>query len=379
MTTQPLALEGQPTTASSEPRARGVAYLSALDGMRGVAAYIVLCYHVVIFFTLNWGPLAQTWFAPHAYLAVDCFFVMSGFVMAHAFDDKLKAGMTRGDFALHRLLRLYPLVLAGVVVGAVSLISYAVMTPGVPALAIAQAIAAGAFLVPTDALARFKVYDFPVNIVFWSLSYEAILCLGYAVFARYLTGWRMLAALIVAAGLIVFLATGKAGLDIGFQLGQYGPAFGRVIFPFLMGIYLRRLPAFTPERLRIGYLGIPLLVILLVNPFPASGVYDAVSVLVIIPLLVWMAAGARGIAPLDRFAATSGALSYPIYALHFPIVVMASNLSKKLHLSAGLNIAVALACIVTALAAAGVAYVAYDKPVRSWLRKRLPFSQPKWA
>ncbi len=379
MTTQPLALEGQPTTASSEPRARGVAYLTALDGMRGVAAYIVLCYHVVIFFTLSWGPLAQTWFAPHAYLAVDCFFVMSGFVMAHAFDDKLKSGMTRGDFALHRFLRLYPLVLAGVVVGAVSLITYAIMTPGVPPLAVAQAIVTGALLLPTEALARFKVYDFPVNIVFWSLSYEVVLCLGYAVVARYLTGWRMITALIVAAGFVIFLASGKAGLDIGFQVGQYGPAFGRVIFPFLMGIYLRRLPAFVPGKLRIGYLSIPLLVVLLVNPFPTSGIYDAVSVLIIIPLLVWMAASARGIATLDRFATTSGALSYPIYALHFPIVVMASNLSKKLHLSAELNITLAVVCIVTALAAAAAAYVGYDKPVRRWLRKRLPFSQPKWA
>lgn len=379
MDSLPLSLEAPLTTAASEPRARGVAYLTALDGMRGVAAYIVLCAHVVSFFTLTWGPLTETWFGSHAYLAVDCFFVMSGFVMAHAFDDKLKAGMTLGDFVLHRFLRLYPLVLAGVAIGAISLIGFAVLTPGVPVLNLIQAIVAGAFLWPTDALSRFKPYNFPINIAFWSLSFEIILCLGYAAFARFLTGWRMIAALIASAAAVIFVAWSQTGLNIGFRLGEYAPAFGRVIFPFLMGIFLRRLPAFKPQTLRIGYLAIPLLILVLVNPLPASGLYDTTASLVVIPLLVWMAASARGVASLDRFAASSGAVSYPLYALHFPIVVIAANISKKLGLDTESNTALAIGCIVVALIVAAVAYVTYDKPVRAWLRKRLPFSQPKWS
>ncbi len=375
-TTASLALAAAPTVADSEPRARGVAYLTALDGMRGLAAYIVLNYHVVVFFTLSW---AQAWFAPHAYLAVDCFFVMSGFVMAHAFDDKLKAGMTLRDFALHRLLRLYPLILAGVAFGAVSVIGFCLVTPGVPKLAVVEAIASGAVLLPTDALARFKPYDFPVNIVFWSLAYEVILCLGYAVIARFLTGWRMIAALVVAASGVLYLATSKQGMDIGFRLGDFGPGFGRVVYPFLMGIFLRRLPAFTPQRNAWGYLAIPLIGLVLVNPIPASGLYDAVASLTVIPFLVWLAATARGMAPFDRLAAWAGTLSYPVYALHFPIVVILANLGKKLALDEEKTIGLALVCIVVSLGLAWLTYVVYDKPVRAWLRKRLPFSSPKWA
>ena len=361
---------------ATEPRARGVAYLTALDGMRGLAAFIVLSAHVAVFFSL---PVTMAWLGPHAYLAVDCFFVMSGFVMAHAFDAKLQAGMTVRDFALHRFLRLYPLVLAGVVFGAVSLLGYCATTPGVPRVAVAEAIASGALLVPTDALARYKPYDFPVNIAFWSLSFEVLLCLGYALVARFLTGWRMVAALIVSACGIVYLGEQKAGLDIGFRVGEYGPAFCRVVYPFLMGIFLRRLPAFAPERTNLGYLALPLLLLLLVNPLPMNGVYDAVAVIAGIPLLVWMAATARGMPRFDRFAAGAGALSYPLYALHFPIVVMLANIGKKLQVDAVENLLLAVAGILISLSVAALVFTLYDKPARAWLRKHLPFSSPKWS
>ncbi len=374
--TVPLALNTAPKAADSEPRARGVAYLTALDGMRGLAAYLVLNYHVVIFFTVSW---AQAWVVPHGYLAVDCFFVMSGFVMAHAFDDKLKAGMTLRDFALHRFLRLYPLILAGVAFGAVSVIGFCLVTPGVPKLAAIEAIAAGAVLLPTDALARFKPYDFPVNIAFWSLSYEVILCIGYAVVARFLTGWRMIAALVVAGSAVLYLATSKQGMDIGFRLGDFGPGFGRVVYPFLMGIFLRRLPTFTPQRNAWGYIAIPLIGLVLVNPIPAGGLYDLVASIAVIPFLVWLAATARGIAPFDRVAAWAGTLSYPLYALHFPIVVVMANLGKKLALDEDQTAWLGLGCIVVSLGLAALTYIIYDKPVRAWLRKRLPFSSPKWS
>jgi len=374
----PLAVAAPPDVAAAEPRARGVAYLTVLDGLRGLAAYIVLNGHIVVFFSLNWGLLSPAWFG-HSYLAVDCFFTMSGFVMAHAFDDKLKAGMTVRDFALHRFLRLYPLILAGVALGAVSLVGYALMTPGVPILATLDAIASGALLLPTAALAKFKAYNFPVNIAFWSLSYEILLCCGYAAVARFLTGWRMIAALSISALGVVYLAGQKDGLDIGFRLGEFVPAFGRVVYPFLMGIFLRRLPTFAPQRAQYGYLAIPLLLVLLVNPVPATGGYDLLASLAVIPILVWLAASARQVPALDRFAASAGALSYPLYALHFPVVVILSNLDKKLGLDEGQTRMLAIGCIIICLSVATLTYTLYDQPVRTWLRKRLPFSSPKWA
>ena len=89
-----------------------------LDGLRGVAALLVVLFHV--FECFDWSP------APHGYLAVDFFFVLSGFVIGYAYDDRWKpAGetkrprLTMGGFFLRRLIRLHPMVVAGAVLGAV--------------------------------------------------------------------------------------------------------------------------------------------------------------------------------------------------------------------------------------------------------------------
>jgi peptidoglycan/LPS O-acetylase OafA/YrhL len=76
---------------SSTAKVPGEKHLfSALDAMRGIAAVSVVFYHAGIHSGL---PLL-----PHAYLAVDLFFVLSGFVIAHAYEEKLHHGMTVGKF-----------------------------------------------------------------------------------------------------------------------------------------------------------------------------------------------------------------------------------------------------------------------------------------
>jgi peptidoglycan/LPS O-acetylase OafA/YrhL len=80
---------------------------ATLDGLRGVAAAVVLCYHTHVFR----GSAAV---APHGYLAVDFFFLMSGFVIASAYQEKLEAGFLVADFVTQRAIRLYPVALAGI-------------------------------------------------------------------------------------------------------------------------------------------------------------------------------------------------------------------------------------------------------------------------
>ena len=85
-----------------------------LDGLRGVAALMVVLFH--IFETYNTqGPAYQI--VNHGYLAVDFFFVLSGFVVGYAYDDRWDR-MTTWGFFKRRLTRLHPMVIAGTVVGA---------------------------------------------------------------------------------------------------------------------------------------------------------------------------------------------------------------------------------------------------------------------
>ena len=58
-----------------------------LDGLRGVAALLVIWYHVFEGFAFAGGGMIT--FINHGYLAVDFFFMLSGFVISYAYDDRL--------------------------------------------------------------------------------------------------------------------------------------------------------------------------------------------------------------------------------------------------------------------------------------------------
>lgn len=97
---------------SSKPR------FEILDGLRGVAAMIVVAFH--LFETYSDGPSEQI--LNHGYLAVDFFFVLSGFVIGYAYDDRW-GRMTTWDFFKRRLIRLQPMVILGTLIGAFWFIS----------------------------------------------------------------------------------------------------------------------------------------------------------------------------------------------------------------------------------------------------------------
>ena len=87
-----------------------------LDGLRGVAALLVICYHIFEGFATS--PLDQHF--NHGYMAVDFFFILSGFVIGYAYDDRWKTTLTLKGFFKRRLIRLHPMVIMGALLGAVS-------------------------------------------------------------------------------------------------------------------------------------------------------------------------------------------------------------------------------------------------------------------
>src|SRR5450631_2286933 len=85
-----------------------------LDGLRGVAAILVVAFH--IFETHSTSHLDQI--INHGYLAVDFFFLLSGFVVGYAYDDRW-GRMSTWEFIKIRLVRLHPLVILGTLIGAI--------------------------------------------------------------------------------------------------------------------------------------------------------------------------------------------------------------------------------------------------------------------
>ena len=89
-------------------------HYNILDGLRGVAALSVVCFH--LFEAYATSHLDQK--INHGYLAVDFFFILSGFVVGYAYDDRWKT-MRIADFLKRRFIRLHPMVIIGALIGVV--------------------------------------------------------------------------------------------------------------------------------------------------------------------------------------------------------------------------------------------------------------------
>ena len=184
-----------------------------LDGLRGVAALVVIWYHVFEGFATS--PLDQKF--NHGYLAVDFFFILSGFVVGYAYDDRWRkrpgnasgvcGGMGIKDFLKRRLVRLHPMVMLGAVLGAVTfLIQGSVQWDGthVPFGAVMLAMLLGMFLIPAYPGAPYEVRGnnemYPLNGPSWSLFFEYIGNILYALVLRRLST-RSLAVVVAVSGL----------------------------------------------------------------------------------------------------------------------------------------------------------------------------------
>ena len=91
-------------------------HFKILDGLRGLAAVIVVVFHILETFT---GGDHSKQIINHGYLAVDFFFVLSGFVIGYAYDDRW-GKMTLKGFFKRRLIRLHPMIIIGMIIGAIT-------------------------------------------------------------------------------------------------------------------------------------------------------------------------------------------------------------------------------------------------------------------
>ena len=94
------------------------AHYDLLDGLRGVAALMVIWYHIFEGYAFAGGGIIETF--NHGYLAVDFFFILSGFVIGYAYDDRWGRSLTMKSFFKRRLIRLHPMVIMGAVLGAIT-------------------------------------------------------------------------------------------------------------------------------------------------------------------------------------------------------------------------------------------------------------------
>ena len=340
-----------------------------LDAMRGVAAFGVVVYH------LGTNKLVDG-VAPRGYLAVDFFFILSGFVVAHAYERSLQGRLSWGGFFIKRCIRLYPLALLGLALGlALLLLKWVTYPAKVDSLPhILSSAVVNSFLLPMFAASRLPESElFPANSPLWTLSLEMAANLIWARF-----GIRLRTRSLVAFTIISWLALVASDLQFhtgntGFVLTSLWGGIARVCFGFTLGVVLYRLlPQIRIPRIRFGSV-LLYATLLVVMCCPVESQPDGVPwgdlaiVTFILPAIVVAGIGQEA---SGQVVLWMGGLSYPIYVLHMPIELLASGLRQ----TALRNVdPILLTCVAVAVIVifAGAALRLYDEPIRHWLARRL--------
>jgi peptidoglycan/LPS O-acetylase OafA/YrhL len=330
-----------------------------LDGLRGIAALAVVFYHLP-------GPLHVL--APRGYLAVDLFFLMSGFVVAGAYEDRLADGMSAWAFLLVRLKRLWPLYALGVVLGVCEFSLVRFLRPeaayAFPPMPLAAAAALSLLFLPQ--LANYGGPAFPFNSASWSLSVELFGNLAYAMLVRSLR--LSLLAVLAGIGLIglALIAFKTGDLNAGVSYGSLAGGYIRFLFSFPAGVALWRLHR-AGKLPNIGippWLALSATALAFTNLGGGGALYDLVIVAILFPVILIGARGNPSSSRLSSVLAWAGAVSYPLYILHPPLIEALSALAPRAAIplaSAGVLCAV--------IAAAALANRLFDRPIQELLKR----------
>lgn len=354
-----------------------------LDGLRGVAAIIVVTFHLTE--PLGTGHLDIL--VNHGYLAVDFFFLLSGFVIGYAYDDRWDK-MTMGVFLRHRIERLQPMVILGMTLGAIGFyFTDSTIWPlihTVPFWKMLLVMFIGYTILPVPLSLDIRGWQemHPLNSVGWSLFFEYIANILYALFIRKFSKKALsILALIAAIALAHLAITGPSGdVSGGWTLNteQIRVGMTRTLYPFFAGLLLSRVA--KPIRIKYAFLYCSFLIALVLympriggaGHLWMNGIYESLCIILVFPLIVYVGASAGIHSRTERrICKFLGDMSYPLYLVHYPLVYF-----YVAWISNHKGITILQACPYALLILTGsiiLAYVSlkcYDEPIRKWLRKK---------
>ena len=368
--------------SQTAPTLRSKQHYEVLDGLRGVAALIVVAFH--LFEPWSGGNHAKQ-ILNHGYLAVDFFFLLSGFVVAYAYDDRWSR-MSLWDFTKRRLIRLQPMVVLGSVVGAALFYSQSGSTfPLIHATPVSRMLLVmlvGFTLVPLPPSMDIRGWNemHPLNGPAWSLFFEYLANILYALVLRRLRLGVLAVLTLLAAVFLVQLALTSSQGDVigGWSLNaeEFHIGFARLLFPFLAGMLLMRSGRRIHVKGAFGLCSLLLAVVLCLPRIPGAppwtnSLYDSFTIIFVFPLIVAIGAG-EGLNSSRSTALSKwlGGISYPLYITHYPIIYLYTAWVLERRILPGLGALVGSLAFVTSVGLAYAYLKLYDEPVRRWLSRR---------
>lgn len=336
-----------------------------LDGMRGIAAIFIMLFH----YNIQSGYR----FFFNAFTAVDFFFILSGFVILHSYGSKLDNGMAYTDYLSRRIARLLPLSMFGVILGvpAFLLMRKASLTD-FSSNEVWTAALSNMFFIPAFNNNWFMLDDakivgqlFPMDGPLWSIFFEFFASMIFILFNR--LGNKMLAitcALFLLDIVIFSLWNGHVvgnrlfDFDAGWGTNNFTGGFSRVCYGFTCGMVIYRLiqtkksfPVKNDSRGWNALLVYFCLLLMLAFPFYIKGFYSILEISLLAPMLVYQGAQAHIAGKtLEKISSALGALSFPVYCLHYPVLLSVKSLHLlSTQLSFSNSTAVVIAVCVTFL------------------------------
>ena len=342
-------------------------HFEILDGLRGLAAIAVVIFHFMEIAV----PDYHNSFIAHAYLSVDFFFCLSGFVIAYAYDQRLAAiGVV--EFFKLRLIRLHPLVVIGAIIGLVAFVFdpfsdlyhiYADKT--------LQLFLTASLMIPYPLVHERYFNLFHLNPPTWSLFWEYVANIFYAIILVKLRNKTMW-ILTTLAAVVLFYESKQAGfLGVGWGGDNVIGGAVRVAFSFLAGILIFRSRWIIRSKIGFTVTGILLLLVFLI---PFSETYnwfvDPLVVIFYFPLLIMLGAGARTNTVTRKISKFSGDISYPLYMIHYPFIWLFMSYVEK-HKPGISEMTLIMICGTGSLILLAYLLLKYmDEPLRTLLKTR---------
>jgi len=354
-----------------------------LDGLRGVAAVMVVMMHL---FEAH-ATSSLDMIINHGYLAVDFFFLLSGFVIGYAYDDRWNK-MTVGDFFKRRLIRLQPMVIIGMIIGAATFyLQSSGLWPAIsttPIWNVLLIFLIGCTMIPVPPSMDIRGWQemYPLNGPAWSLFFEYVVNIFYGLIVRRFPRWLLAVLVVLSAIVLLHLVFSSTQGDLigGWSLAsnQLHIGFARVMYPFFAGLLLFRISRLASISNAFVWCS---LIIVAVFAMPRIGgsehrwmnaLYESFSVIVIFPFVIFLgASGEIKNAMQVKLCKFLGDISYPLYITHYPLIYW---YTAWVHDTRPLPLAGFLVGLLVIISAITIAYAAlklYDQPVRKWLQRKI--------
>ncbi len=337
-----------------------------LDGLRGTAAMLVVIFHLLEAVY----PVPANHPMHHGYLAVDFFYLLSGFVVGYAYDDRW-GRMTLKDFFKIRLIRLHPLVILSVAIGAIAfwLDPYKSGDP-VSLVKLIITMLIGFTLLPSPDVRGWNETH-SLNGPCWSLLQEYIANIIYAVFGRKMRKTILWIIVIISGIALTATSVWHGDVGTGWAYSNIWIATVRMMFPFFAGLLLFR----TGKLLRIpmAYVVCSLILIVLfcLPTTKYNGWYEAACIIIAFPVVVAAGAGGKVSGRWAKLCNFSGAISYPIYIIHYPFIYIYTEWVYVKKPTPSEIVPVAVGLFVFFILLSWVVLKFYDEPVRGWLKRKM--------